>query len=112
MPRDPLVTVIARRYNSSMNTQSEPRPDFVEVIPYGEYFIEASIYKQPTHFKALGRWGRNNIHGDIVSSTTTFGFGVVGKFDTKEQAIAATFAEGQKEINKQIVFDLQQSQAS
>ena len=93
-----------------MNTQTEPKPDFVEVIPYKEHFIEANIYKQPTHFKALGRWGRSNIHSDLVS-TTTFGFGVVGKFDTEEQAIAATVAEGRKKINEQIALD-QQQQAS
>ncbi|MGA9529644.1 MAG: hypothetical protein WBS24_16130 [Terriglobales bacterium] len=92
-----------------MNTQNEPKPDFAEVIPYKEHFIEANIYKQPTHFKALGRWGRSNIHNDLVS-TTTFGFGVIGKFDTKEQAVAATVAEGQKKINLQIALDQQQQQ--
>ena len=45
---------VPKRYNLFMNTQNEPRPDFVEVIPYKEHFIEANIYKQPTHFKALG----------------------------------------------------------
>ncbi len=108
----PIPRVLpAKRYNLFMNTQNEPKPDFVEVIPYKEHFIEANIYKQPTHFKALGRWGRSNIHGDLVSTTTTFGFGVVGEFDTKEQAVAATVAEGHKKINEQIALD-QQQQAS
>ena len=101
----------AKRYNLFMNAQNEPKPDFVEVIPYKEHFIEANIYKQPTHFKALGRWGRSNIHGDLVSTTTTFGFGVIGEFDTKEQAVAATVAEGREKINEQIALD-QQQQAS
>jgi hypothetical protein len=94
-----------------MNTQNEPKPDFVEVIPYKEHFIEVTIYKQPTHLKALGRWGRKSIHSDLVSATT-FGFGVIGKFDTKGQAVAATVAEGQKKINEQIASDQQQQQAS
>ena len=101
----------AKRYNLFMNAQNEPKPDFVEVITYKEHFIEANIYKQPTHFKALGRWGRSNIHGDLVSTTTTFGFGVIGEFDTKEQAVAATVAEGREKINEQIALD-QQQQAS
>jgi hypothetical protein len=101
----------AKRYNLFMITQNEPKPDFVEVIPCKEHFIEANIYKQLTHFKALGRWGRSNIHGDLVSTTTTFGFGVIGQFATKEEAVAATVAEGQKKINEQIALD-QQQQAS
>lgn len=38
------------------------------------------------------------------------GFGVIGKFDTKEQAVAATVAEGQKKIDEQI--KLQEAKAS
>jgi hypothetical protein len=92
-----------------MDQQNEARPDYVEVIPYREHFIEANIYKQPTHFKALGRWGRSKSLSDLVS-TTTIGFGVIGKFDTKEQAVAATVAEGQKRIDEQI--KLQEAKAS
>lgn len=40
-----------------MDQQNEARPDYVEVIPYREHFIEANIYKQPTHFKALEAGG-------------------------------------------------------
>jgi len=44
-------------YKSAPLEQNEARPDYVEVIPYGKHFIEANIYKQPTHFKAPGGWG-------------------------------------------------------
>jgi hypothetical protein len=53
--------------------------------------------------------GRSKSLGDLVS-TTTLGFGVIGKFDTKEQAVAATVAEGQKRIDEQI--RLQEAKAS
>lgn len=95
-----------------MNPHSEPKPDFVENIPYREHFIEANIYKEPTHLKALGRWGRSNTHSGLASTTTTFGFGVMGKFDTKEQAVAATVAEGRKKIDEQITLDQEQQQES
>jgi hypothetical protein len=91
-----------------MDRQNEA-PDYVEVIPYREYFIEANVYKQPTHFKAQGKWGRSKSLSDVVS-TTAMGFGVVGEFDTKEQAVAATVAEGQKKIDEQI--KLQEAKAS
>jgi hypothetical protein len=92
-----------------MDRQNEARPDYVEVIPYRGHFIEANVYEQSTHFKATGEWGRSTIHSDDIVSKTKEGFGVIGQFDTKEQAVAETVAEGQKKIDEQIKLEAKAS---